>query len=73
MKKLNLTQNDKEKLGEIIVSMTVGVPIFGILFNISGLIDLPISLSVLGFFAVFGFAFSLLMVGYYIAIKDKVP
>lgn len=73
MSGLNLTQNDKEKLGVIIVAMTVGVPLFGILFSIIGLTDQPISLSVLRFSAVFGFGFSLLMVGFYIAIHDKVP
>lgn len=73
MKGPNLTRRDERKIGAMLVAMVGGVPAFGILFDAAGLIDHPTTPSALAFLAAFALLYSLPMIAFYIAIKDKVP
>lgn len=73
MKGLTLTRTEQKKIGAILVGVTLGIPIYAILFSLLGLIDQPITLSFLRFSIAFSFVFSLPLVAFFIAIKDKTP
>jgi len=73
VKGLNLTRTEQKKIGAIVGGLTLGMPILAILFSATGLTDQPITLSFLKFSVVFSFVFSLPLVAFFIAIKDKTP
>ena len=73
MKGPNLDRSDQKKIGAIVIGLTVGVPTLAILFSIIGLIELPITLSLLKFIATFSFIYSIFMVIFYIGAKNRVP
>lgn len=73
VKALTLTRTEQKKIGAIVVGVTLVIPIYAILFSLIGLIDQPVTLSFLRFSIVSAFVFSLPLVAFFIAIKDKTP
>ena len=57
----DLTEQDKRKIATIFLTMTVGLPIYTALMSLVGIIDVPVTASLLGLTAVIGFAMFLLV------------
>ena len=57
----DLTDQDRRKLATIVLTMTIGLPVYTVLMSLTGIIDVPVTSFFLGFTATVGFAMSLLM------------
>ena len=68
-----MNRQDKRKIGAIVGSVTIGVPLYLVIASLMGLIDMPITTEFLAVVTVFAFVFSLPMIVVYLAVKDKTP
>jgi hypothetical protein len=57
----DLTKQDKRKMAAIVLTMTLGLPIYAALMSLTGIIDVPTTAFFLGFTAAIGFGMSLLV------------
>lgn len=62
----DLTDRDKRKLATIVLTMTLGLPVYTVLMSVTGIIDVPVTSFFLGLTSVIGFVMSLLMVSFYL-------
>lgn len=57
----DLTKQDKRKMAAIVLTMTLGLPIYVALMSLTGIIDVPTTTLFLGFTSAIGFGMSLLV------------
>jgi hypothetical protein len=57
----DLTNQDKRKIGTIVLTMTFGLPIYTALMSLTGIIDVPTTAFFLAFTSAIGFVMSLLV------------
>ena len=57
----DLTNQDKRKMAVIVLTMTLGLPIYVALMSFTEIIDVPTTASFLGFTSAIGFGMSLLV------------
>ena len=57
----DLTKQDKRKMAAIVLTMTLGLPIYVALMSLTGIIDVSTTALFLGFTSAIGFGMSLLV------------
>lgn len=62
----DLTKQDKRKIITIVLTLTLGLPVYTALISLAGVIDVPMTVSFLGITSIIGFVMSLLMMPAYL-------
>lgn len=69
----DLTRQDKRKMAAIVLTMTIGLPVYVALMSLSGVMDMPTTAFFVGFTAIIGFGMSLLMLLTYVIANKFTP
>lgn len=57
----DLTAQDKRKIATIVLTMTIGLPVYTVFMSLTGIIDVPITTSLIGVTFGIGVVFSLVV------------
>ena len=66
----DLTDQDRRKLATIVLTMTIGLPVYTVLMSLTGIIDVPMTSLFLGLTSIIGFVMSLLMMLSYLIANN---